>query len=62
MKAEKVTIEKEFDAVAYMRQERDRISRDIAGMGFREVQAYFSGRKLKGNVLKGKKRETNRSN
>lgn len=31
-----------FDAVGFMRQQRDRISREIAGMTFEEEAAYFA--------------------
>ena len=36
-----VKTEKEFDAVNYMRQERDRISREIKGMTPEQQIEYF---------------------
>ena len=33
--------EKDFDAVGFMRKQRDRISKDIADMSFEEAKAYF---------------------
>jgi hypothetical protein len=35
-------IEKNFDAVAFMRKERDRISKDIANMDFKQIKKYFA--------------------
>jgi len=36
------TERKSFDAVAFMRKQRDRISRDIADMDFKQIKEYFS--------------------
>ncbi len=33
---------KEFDAVAFMRKQRDKISKDISNMNFKEIKAYFA--------------------
>lgn len=35
---------KDFDAVAFMRKQRDRISRDIADMSFEQIRRYFDRR------------------
>lgn len=37
-------IEKKFDSVQMMREARERISRDIAGMTFEEEKAYIRER------------------
>jgi len=37
-----IKIEKGFDAVAYMRKQRDKISKDIANLDFEEIKEYFS--------------------
>ncbi len=42
-----------FKAVNYMREVRDRISKDIQDMSFEEIMAYFKKRRMdasKGNV------------
>ena len=36
------TARKSFDAVAFMRKQRDRISQDIADMDFNQIKEYFS--------------------
>ena len=36
------SIKKDFDAVAFMRQQRDRISKDIANMDFEQIKDYFA--------------------
>ncbi len=41
---------KEFDAVKYMRQERDRISKDIANMTREEIKEYFAKRRTKDRI------------
>ena len=33
---------KDFDAAAFMRKQRDKISKDIANMGFEKIKEYFS--------------------
>ena len=42
MKTKTVRIEKGFDAVAFMRKQRDKISKDISNMDFEEIREYFS--------------------
>jgi hypothetical protein len=42
MGAKTIKIEKGFDAVAFMRKQRDKISKDIANMDFEEIKEYFS--------------------
>jgi hypothetical protein len=43
--ATKTTIKKDFDAVAFMRMQRDKISKDIANMDFEEIKEYFAKKK-----------------
>ena len=38
----KTTTKKDFDAVAFMRQERDRISQEIADLDFGRLKKYFA--------------------
>jgi hypothetical protein len=38
-------IKKDFDAVAFMRKQRDKISKDIASMDFEEIKEYFAKRR-----------------
>lgn len=45
MATKTIKIEKGFDAVAFMRKQRDQISKDIANMDFEEIKDYFSKRK-----------------
>ncbi|MFW6248715.1 MAG: hypothetical protein ACOC4J_02985 [Bacteroidota bacterium] len=40
----KTKIKKDFDAVKYMRQKRDEISRDISDMNYKEIKEYFTNR------------------
>jgi hypothetical protein len=35
-------IKRGFDAVAFMRKQRDRISKDIANMDFEQIKEYFA--------------------
>lgn len=42
MATKTVKIEKGFDAVAFMRKQRDKISKDIANMNVEEIKEYFS--------------------
>jgi len=42
MRTKKIKVEKNFDAVAFMRKQRDKISKDIANMDFEEIKEYFS--------------------
>lgn len=36
-----------FKAVKFMREVRDKISKDIEGMSFEQIKEYFEKRKLK---------------
>lgn len=45
MATKTVKIKKEFDAVAFMRKQRDRISKDISNMDFEEIKEYFAKRR-----------------
>ena len=47
----KATIKKDFDAVKFMRQNRDRISKDIADMNFTEIKEYFAKKRKRGRIL-----------
>lgn len=42
----KTTTEKQFDAVKFMRQQRERLSGKLAKMTKAEIVAYFRKRKL----------------
>lgn len=44
MKTKKKTI-KDFDAVKFMRDARDKISKETEGMNFEELKKYFERRK-----------------
>jgi len=46
MKTKKI-IKKDFDAVKFMRETRDKISADIQNMNFEELKKYFEERRLK---------------
>lgn len=46
----KTKTEKDFDAVKFMRQERDRISKEISGMSHEEIKEYFAKRRTKERV------------
>lgn len=41
----KTKTKKDFDAVKFMRQQRDRISKDIADMNYKQIKEYFSRKK-----------------
>ena len=41
MATKATTIKKDFDAVVFMRKQRDRISKDIAEMDFEQIKDYF---------------------
>jgi hypothetical protein len=41
----KKIIKKQFDAVEYMRQERDRISKEILEMTHEQIKEYFAKRR-----------------
>jgi hypothetical protein len=38
----KTKIKKDFDAVKFMRQKRDKISKDIADMDYKHIKEYFA--------------------
>jgi hypothetical protein len=42
MATKNTSIKKGFDAVAFMRKQRDKISKDIANMNFEEIKEYFA--------------------
>jgi hypothetical protein len=42
MATKTTSVKKDFDAVAFMRQQRDRISKDIANMDFEQIKDYFA--------------------
>ncbi len=46
----KTTIEKEFDAVSYMRQQRNELSKKLAKMTKAEIVAYFKREELRTKV------------
>jgi hypothetical protein len=46
----KTTNKKEFDAVKYMRQERDRISKEISKMTHEQIKDYFGKRRGKERI------------
>lgn len=46
-KATKKVIIKDFKAVKFMREVRDKISADIKDMDFEQIKKYFEERKLK---------------
>ena len=43
----KETVKKEFDAVKFMRETRDKISLEIQNMNFEELKKYYAERRLK---------------
>jgi len=43
----KEIVKKDFDAVKFMRETRDKISLEIQNMNFEELQKYYSERRLK---------------
>jgi hypothetical protein len=44
------TTEKEFDAVNFMRQQRDKLSEKLSNMTKKEIVDYFRKRKLEMNI------------
>ena len=42
---------KEFDAVEFMRQTRDRISKEIAEMDFEQIKEYFEKKRPKIRIM-----------
>ena len=53
MKTHPEKIRKKFDAVSYMREQRDRLSNKLAGLSKEEVVAYFIKQKLTGTTKTG---------
>jgi hypothetical protein len=45
MATKTTSVKKEFDAVAFMRKQRDKISKDIANMDFEGIKEYFAKKK-----------------
>ena len=43
----KEKVKKEFDAVKFMRETRDKISIETQNMNFEEIKKYFEERRLK---------------
>lgn len=52
MKTKNDIKEKSFDAVKFMREQRDRITRDIMDLSPEEIVAYFEKRDEKQNPMK----------
>ena len=46
MKANIKSTKKTFDAVKFMREQRDRITKDIINLSPEEVEAYFAKKRL----------------
>lgn len=46
----KTTVEKTFDAVKYMREQRDRISKSLSGMSKEEIVEYFKSKNLENSA------------
>ena len=42
---------KEFDAVEFMRQTRDKISKEIADFDFEKIKEYFAKRRSKTRIM-----------
>ncbi|MBK8808208.1 MAG: hypothetical protein IPO21_16915 [Bacteroidales bacterium] len=47
----KTKIEKTFDAVEFMRQQRDAISKDIANMTYEQLKQYFAKSKTDERII-----------
>ena len=47
----KTIIKKDFDAVGYMRQERDRISKETANMSFEQFHEYLISNRPKERIM-----------
>ncbi len=47
----KMKNKKEFDAVEFMRQTRDKISREIADFDFKKIKEYFAKRRPKTRIM-----------
>ncbi len=50
----KIKIAKEFDTVKIFRGIKDKISKDIKGMSFEQLQAYLDKTKLKAQINQNK--------
>jgi hypothetical protein len=42
---------KEFDAVEFMRQTRDKISKEIADLDFEQIKEYFAKKRQKVRII-----------
>jgi hypothetical protein len=42
---------KDFDAVKFMRETRDKISKEIADMNFEQIKEYFANKRRKERIL-----------
>lgn len=49
-KTKKITEKKTFDAVKFMREQRDRISKDIMNLSPEEIVKYFESKKGKAKI------------
>ena len=49
----KTKIKKDFDAVKFMRQARDKISMEISDMDYKQIKEYFVKRLKKGRIIPG---------
>ena len=47
----KVKNKKEFDAVEFMRQTRDKISLEIADLDFEQIKKYFAKKRQKTRII-----------
>jgi hypothetical protein len=45
---------KDFDAVEFMRQQRDKISQDITGMDYKQIKEYLAKKRGKERILPGR--------
>lgn len=44
---------KDFDAVKFMRETRDKISREIADMNYEQIKEYFAKKRRRERILPG---------
>jgi len=47
----KTTVKKDFDAVKFMRQTRNKISKEIADMDYQQIKEYFAKKRKKGRIV-----------
>jgi hypothetical protein len=47
----KTMVKKDFDAVKFMRQTRDKISQDIADMDYNQIKDYFAKKRSKNRIM-----------